>query len=189
MKTHFSANHGFVCIVSIICMLAMPAANANLVQWTLQNVSFVGGGTATGSFVYDADTDTYSDISITTSSGSIGGGSYMWPWDSLSQATQLVIWTYDPSSPPADLTGELYLSLTFFDALTNAGGTVNLDEINNFEYICNTASCSGSGSKTFRDIVYPGGSVVSTSVPVPAAVLLFGSGLLGLIGLARRKDT
>ena len=28
-----------------------------------------------------------------------------------------------------------------------------------------------------------------SSVPVPAAVWLFGSGLLGLVGLARRKHT
>jgi hypothetical protein len=32
-------------------------------------------------------------------------------------------------------------------------------------------------------------SIVNTAVPVPAAVWLFGSGLLGLVGIARRKKT
>jgi hypothetical protein len=31
--------------------------------------------------------------------------------------------------------------------------------------------------------------VALTSVPVPAAAWLFGSGLLGLVGIARRKET
>jgi hypothetical protein len=33
------------------------------------------------------------------------------------------------------------------------------------------------------------GIVEQTAVPVPAAVWLFGSGLLGLVGIARRKQT
>ncbi len=41
----------------------------------------------------------------------------------------------------------------------------------------------------FNDFVVMVGSVEPTSVPVPAAVWLFGSGLLGLVGIARRKKT
>ena len=35
----------------------------------------------------------------------------------------------------------------------------------------------------------PGSNFGQSTVPVPAAVWLFGSGLIGLIGLARRKKT
>lgn len=37
-------------------------------------------------------------------------------------------------------------------------------------------------------VVYEGASVLVGAVPVPAAVWLFGSGLLGLVGIARRRE-
>ena len=40
---------------------------------------------------------------------------------------------------------------------------------------------------TFLVGFFPYASFLSTSVPIPAAVWLFGSGLLGLIGISRRK--
>ena len=46
--------------------------------------------------------------------------------------------------------------------------------------------CCGNG---FRDQLFSSGSItpIVSSVPLPAAFYLFGSGLLGLIGLSRRK--
>ena len=46
--------------------------------------------------------------------------------------------------------------------------------------------CCGNG---FKDQHFSSGSIspVISSVPVPAAAWLFGSGLLGLVGIARRK--
>jgi hypothetical protein len=40
-------------------------------------------------------------------------------------------------------------------------------------------------------VLYGGIPIVGTitSVPLPAAVWLFGSGLLGLVGIARRKNS
>ena len=49
-------------------MTARPAA-AVPIQWTLQNVAFNDGTTASGSFLFDADSSAYSDIAITTSTG------------------------------------------------------------------------------------------------------------------------
>jgi hypothetical protein len=45
--------------------LAGPAA-AIPVTWELQNAVFTSGRTATGSFVFDADTGVYSNINIDT---------------------------------------------------------------------------------------------------------------------------
>lgn len=49
-------------------------AHAVPVTWTLSNVLFSNDGpsgvTASGSFKYDADTNTFSDISVTTTQGS-----------------------------------------------------------------------------------------------------------------------
>ena len=57
-------------LIGILC-LTMPLvqidAHADPVTWTLDNAVFDDDGTATGSFVYDRDTNTYSDVSITTS--------------------------------------------------------------------------------------------------------------------------
>ena len=41
-------------------------AQAAPILWTLQGVTFGGANTATGSFVFDADTLAYSDVAITT---------------------------------------------------------------------------------------------------------------------------
>ena len=42
--------------------------------WTISNATFSDGGTASGTFVYDADTNTYSSINITTTTGSVRSG-------------------------------------------------------------------------------------------------------------------
>lgn len=44
------------------------------------------------------------------------------------------------------------------------------------------------GEEYITDLTFdPGQLTLAAAVPVPAAVWLFGSGLLGLIGIARRK--
>jgi hypothetical protein len=46
---------------SVVAVLApMQIAHATPLQWTLDNFTFSDGGTAMGSFIYDADTNTYS---------------------------------------------------------------------------------------------------------------------------------
>ena len=45
----------------------------------------------------------------------------------------------------------------------------------------------GGGEPDYNDLTYLFTNVSTTAVPVPAAVWLFGSGLVGLIGIARKK--
>jgi hypothetical protein len=77
----------------------------------------------------------------------------------------------------------------------SSGGTATM--------ACSTANCDGGsytasyaaivpddGSTNFGNVAYTlelTGTITPSAVPVPAAVWLFGSGLLGLVGVARRK--
>ncbi len=42
---------------------------------------------------------------------------------------------------------------------------------------------------SITDVTYVGASVNVSAVPVPAAVWLFGSGLIGMVGIARRRKS
>ena len=69
----------------------------------------------------------------------------------------------------------------FFAPITDKIGTVALTSIDSSFNLDEFAfRLSGNGSTAFEVFNV-------SSVPVPAAVWLFGSGLLGLIGIARRK--
>ena len=55
----------------IFTVLATAAdAAASPILWTLKQVGFDDGGTASGSFVFDAETSVYSLIDVTTTAGS-----------------------------------------------------------------------------------------------------------------------
>jgi hypothetical protein len=63
---------------------------------------------------------------------------------------------------------------------TGNGGTGNLQS-----YVLGTAGVDANGNLTFTGNSTGGGA----PVPLPAAVWLFGSGLLGLVGVSRRRKT
>jgi len=74
-----------------------------------------------------------------------------------------------------DPTGNMDDSVFFFldtDALF-------YDQSGQFDLLCAGTGCVSSGYNTFAP----------SAVPVPAAVWLFGSGLIGLLGIARRKNS
>ena len=179
-----------------ICFgLALFASAASAVQltWTLDNVVFQSAitgdvGTATGSFDYDADTDTYSNINIVTSGWTDANDvqalehefytdSYSVNYDYPYQKTD--IWNYDENvvrlTRYDEGIGELgWMIMDFSDApLTNAGGISHLRD----------GLINGDGG-VFAWFVT--GSVQASVVPIPAAVWLFASALAGL-GWFRRS--
>ena len=174
---------------TLVLLMSASAASAVPIIWTLQNVSFNDGGTASGSFVFDADTTTYSNIMITTTNGSIRpGASYGGPVASGTSNFALVT-TPDNSLP--DLTGRPMLVLLFTAPLTNAGGLIDIQPdppitIPSFESICINALCTGGNSLTFR-VTIAGGQITSASIPEPTTVALLVTGLLGLALIGRRR--
>ncbi len=156
-----------VAFVAACCLSLAAPVHAVPILWTISGASFDDGGTLTGSFVYDADTDTYSSISITTTSGTeFGGASYSDANFDVGGSTTLDL---DSDDWP-NAVDESSLSLVFFDFLTNAGGAVAF-EVDGFtvEVWCiNVPDCLGAGDRGQRDLV--SGTVTGTAVPLPAPI-------------------
>ena len=158
----------------VMLFLFSVAANASPVVWTVEGVLFDDGGTATGSFTYDADTEIFSDVSITTTPGSTLAGGFFDAADcngaECSTADEMRIW-------PTGFGLTRPLMIWFFDGpLTNSGGSLHLLTINSLEY--------GDISGPSRSVV--AGSI--TAVPVPAAFWLFGAALVSAGGMCRRLN-
>lgn len=173
-------------VVAVGCTLVLAAgvvlpntAMAVPIQWSLQGVNFNDGTTASGSFFYDADTQIYSDVDITTSSGNVygmrlanlGGG----PFGFAAVA-----------AGPPPVIGDALFFLVFSSRLTNAGGTVEFRTSNGaYEGICGNDGCSGVDIER----LVTAGQVFSgspTALSEPGTLAVVGLGLAGL-GLAMRR--
>ena len=181
----------------LLVLFGLPSiASADGITWTLDGVTFgdwttssgvtIGtGGSASGSFVFDALANTYSDVSVSTT-----------PW-----ATLLVPTNYTSLTPLAnsnstglglggggsDLTNISLLFLVFTDPLTNAGGTIPISLLpgDSLEVLCLNTGCDAFD---MRSVTSGKVSAAAVATPEPAAFLLLGIGLLALlIGSATRK--
>lgn len=76
--------------------------------------------------------------------------------------------------------GDFAVANMTFDVLGGVGTSSNINFADTF------GGWSNAGNAVPVD--YVAGQVTVSSVPVPAAVWLFGSGLLGLVGVARRRS-
>ncbi len=160
-------------------------AGAVPVLWTLTDVEFDDTGTASGSFVYDADLDAFSAISVTTSGGSLPGATYTDLFDGGANDALIV------EDALADQTGAPGLQLIFTSPLANAGGVVDLllfgfPSFATFEQTCVNPTCS---SATIDRVVVSGGLIGSAVVPIPAAGWLLLSAIAALGSWRRRGLT
>ena len=172
---------------ALLALLAATTVTAAPVRWTLQDVTFEDGGTAVGSFVFDADLEVFSDIAFNTTLGifDVSGQSYSAVHPTLSAAANGG-WFVIDGRP--DLSFTQALLMAFQEDLTNAGGTVALHTqaslvFPNFtaELYCDFPDCRGRIARHFAT-----GSVVGAVVPVPAAVWMLGSAP-ALLGVVRRR--
>jgi hypothetical protein len=104
-----------LCALAIFC--AVPGSvSAAPVTWTLQGVTFNDGGTASGSFVYDAQTNTYSAINITTTTGTTRTGA-SYAFVCITPCTQAqpspVVVLFLTASSASDQTGLPVLGIAF----------------------------------------------------------------------------
>ena len=170
--------------LAALCLSATSAA-AIPVGWSFSLSDTAGS--LSGSFIYDADTDVYSNIAMTATPA---GGTGVLVSNYFAQTAApdtAVFW----STPTPTVGGTVvFLSAPAAGHFTNAGGTATRNISAN---ICNSlggfSGCLGTtgitiGSATFKSFVPP------AAVPLPAtgALLLSGFAALGW-GAARRRKS
>jgi hypothetical protein len=144
--------------------LCAISAQAVPLTWYLEGVTFADGSTASGSFVYDADTNTYSNISITTTKGATYAVNTFSFADPGSFNSSLDLLTVTLGS--GDLTGTPALALFFSTPLTDAGGTVPIPGFG-------IGTCADSNCSVVRSPFVLVTAGVVTTVPPAAASVYF----------------
>ena len=174
---------GLFVVCTAVAALCVPCqARAVPVLWTLSGVTFDDGATASGSFVFDADTVVYSDIDITTTDGAtLTGATYAFDHPGFPNNPALII--VAAALPLA--AGVHAMNLSYSAPLTNAGGIVPLGTVFGafgIEGLCATAGCFGVDPFRQPNAGELHGTVVEA--PEPVTLLLLSPGL-ALIALRR----
>lgn len=167
---------------AILGVALAASASATPLKWTLHNVLFNDGGTASGSFVYDADTNVLSSVDITTTPGSsFPGAHYILP--DISGAAFFAANPAFVTSNAADLTGTPLLALPIVASLTDAGGIDWLFVGDPVEGTCGVADCYfGAAARAVAD-----GFISTSAVPEPATISLLMAGVAGAFIRRRRR--
>ena len=175
-------------VPALLVLLCVPSvASADGITWSLSGVTFADGGTASGSFVYDAVTNTVSSVNIVTTAGTTFGGN---TYTALDPGFDPPVPFDIPVVPNAsgDLTGTMVFDMELpMPGLTNLGGAVILLTDLAAEDVCSNSDCSQVADSPFRMVT--AGELVSPVVttPEPPAFLLVGIGLACLLGAAKLK--
>jgi hypothetical protein len=173
-------------LMVIVALLVSAITNAAPVTWTLNNYVFDDGGTASGSFVMDSVSKEITAANIVTSSGSaFAGESYdatVAEYDGIVGRDSFPGFVQFFSDNLPGRTNETVFVLTIHTGFDFSGGTYLTGA---GEFRCNAEIYCATDNVILREAPALEGFI--TSVPVPAAVWLFGSALAGL-GWMRRKQ-
>ena len=169
-------------LLAIGLSLGAGAACADPITWSLYGVTFEDGGRASGTFVYDADTNTFSAVNIVTTGGGAPGATYTQPGGVYGGAGLPVagsrVGVLTLSGPGV---GRRNLNLQLLAGMTDAGGLINIRPTSAFsaETACADAPCATATA--VRGVT--GGAVTSYPLP-PATIPTLGEWAMILFGLA-----
>ena len=197
-------------LLALVAFAMLAPAHAIPVEWELNNIQFVnatwGYSPVSGSFIYDADTNLVSGVGLQVDNLPGGSSSQVFTngFDLFSDGSAL-LFTDSPVASAADLLGfsGAVMRFNFTSPLTNSAGSTGLVEgvtppvftVTETELgFCSDADVGVDDcavlavyqTGTFADGPYSGGNLTGSVVPIPAAVWLFGSALLGLGWMRRR---
>ena len=153
----------------LVLFLTAGQAPANI-MYTFSGVTFSDGGTLAGTFITNDAITALIDFDITTSPG-VGLGFHYTTGSVGSGSTSLpAILVFSTASL------DEILQVTFNGGLTALGAPILIGTFDSFEQ-----------AGTPRRDITAGSAIVDTVVPEPSTVALFGIGLLGVMGFARRR--
>lgn len=161
---------------------SMGAAHAAAVTWYLQDVAFDDGGTASGSFDFDADTAIFSNINVITTTGSVLPGE---TYDIVlpSSPGNSTFLSFANSTGIGDFTGTYAIGLELSAPMTNLGGLIAINLAGfALESYCGTADCFA----VVQPLRLVTSGYITSEVPLPGAFFIFAVGLAGLRA-SRRK--
>jgi hypothetical protein len=140
------------------------AATAVPVRWTLANVRFDDGGTATGYFVFDADTNAFTDRAISVA----GGNTTDFPPIVYGTANADYYYGATVEFPTSMLIaiGDRHLRMTPATALTNAGGTIAIN-VNAASWNVECFNCGPARVLVSGNLI---GTVVGPTFPINATM-------------------
>ncbi len=148
-------------IISMTAGSVTAAAPSGPRTWYLDNVTFDDGGQATGSFVYDSVTNTYSNMNIDVTPGTTFSSGYHYGVPGVNPSpTGFANAVRAYASLPAN-TGDRLFNGTFLSALTNDGGAIPFNGLAQ-EDSCDSADCIVNGVSKKRFIIQGG---VTTTRP------------------------
>jgi hypothetical protein len=167
------------------------SAIAEPLTWDLTNIVFGDGTTVAGSFVFDADTSTFSALNMTTSGGVSVPATNSWvfntndPGGERNSSGFTGFPVVDALSADESAAKGIFLFSSLGPLLTDAGGTITLNHLA-------AGNCGDAKCQTLALIIGAGGASgtgqftsAAASAPEPSMLILSGSALF-LAALRRR---
>ncbi len=155
-------------LLAFTCLTLSMGAHAAQVIWTFDNILYDDGSTTVGSFTYDTISDSVISANwVTTCGGTVCQGDLTIE-SFTGDGDELLSNNVDDSGSPV----EFWNDFLFYPNLGDGVSVINVDGVIK-------ESVSG------YEVWLMSGTI--SSVPLPAAAWLFGSALLGLGALKRKK--